>query len=45
MLLPIVCMLLVRAGRFLMKKNTGVSGGQPNLHIMAIAVPPGIFYL
>ena len=27
------------------KKNAGVSGGQPNLHIMAIAVPPGIAYL
>ena len=23
----------------------GVSGGQPNLHMMAIAVPPGILYL
>ena len=27
------------------KKHPGVSGGQPNLHIMAIAVPTGICYL
>ena len=27
------------------QKKTGVSGGQPNLHIMAIVVPPGIFHL
>ena len=33
------------SGRFLMKKKAGVSGGQQNLHIMAIAVPPGIFDL
>ena len=27
------------------RKHAGASSGQPNLHIMAVAVPPGILYL
>ena len=37
--------LIEKRGGGRKKKEAGVSSGQQNLHMLAIAVPTGIFYL